>query len=92
MMNQSSLRTFVFAILVTLTQLVALASVSVAIEKPNVVLIYIDDLGYGDTAHMGAEFPTKRPVTLPKSIMFPYILKIIMKHPGGFKTWGTPSW
>ena len=36
------------------------ATISAAVASPkHAVVFLVDDLGYGDTAHMGAEFPTK---------------------------------
>lgn len=58
-MNESTSRTLVISVLLTLLPLYALASVCRAGDKPNVVLIYIDDLGYGDLGAYGStDIPT----------------------------------
>lgn len=57
MSGQSILRTFCFALVLTLWSM--LPSHAFAAERPNVVLIYIDDLGYGDIGPFGCkDIPT----------------------------------
>ena len=48
MLNKQISQTLAVTVLLTLSCLGVTAAVSVASDKPNVVLIYIDDLGYGD--------------------------------------------
>ena len=52
-------QTLAIAVLLMLSHGVVLPSVSVASDKPSVVLIYIDDLGYGDLGAYGCrDIPT----------------------------------
>jgi len=55
MTNQSMSSTLASVALLALSYLGIPAAISIASQKPNVVLIYIDDLGYGDLGCYGCE-------------------------------------
>jgi arylsulfatase A-like enzyme len=59
MNSKTHTTTFTIAVIFILSILATSDSVSIAAEKPNVILIYIDDLGYGDVGCYGCtDIPT----------------------------------